>query len=90
MKEKACVWITLKDSTRLAAKLWIPVKPNGDEKEKFPAILGEAKAQNKEALIKIRLNFESSQVSLIVMVLNTIKYTNYGKRSTCQCIVLKK
>lgn len=41
VKREACVWITLKDSTRLAAKLWIPVKKNEKETKKFPAVLGE-------------------------------------------------
>lgn len=37
---RACVWITLKDSSRLAAKLWIPVMKAGCGDEKFPAVLG--------------------------------------------------
>jgi predicted acyl esterase len=41
IQTQACVWITLKDSTRLAAKLWIPVTGTGQENEKFPAILGK-------------------------------------------------
>jgi predicted acyl esterase len=40
VQTQACVWITLKDTTRLAAKLWIPVTTSGKEDEKFPAILG--------------------------------------------------
>ena len=31
----------MKDSVRLAAKLWIPVERTGNNDEKFPAILGE-------------------------------------------------
>ena len=38
---EACVWITLKDTERLAAKLWTPVTKIGKENEKFPAILGK-------------------------------------------------
>ena len=41
---QACVWITLKDKTRLAAKIWKPVtagKDDGEGNEKFPAILGK-------------------------------------------------
>jgi predicted acyl esterase len=41
IQTQACVWITLKDSARLAAKLWIPVTKTGQENEKFPAILGK-------------------------------------------------
>ncbi|XP_028402708.1 uncharacterized protein LOC114525526 [Dendronephthya gigantea] len=36
---QSCVWIPLKDSNRLASKLWIPVSETEKANEKFPAIL---------------------------------------------------
>ena len=41
VERQPCVWISLKDSVCLAAKLWIPVKKAGNIDEKFPAILGK-------------------------------------------------
>ena len=41
VRREECVWISMKDSVRLAAKLWIPVGKTEGDNEKFPAILGK-------------------------------------------------
>lgn len=41
VRREECVWINMKDSARLAAKLWLPVAKTEEDNEKFPAILGK-------------------------------------------------
>ena len=44
VNRKLLTWIQLRDGTKLAGKLWIPVLVDTDksaEDEKYPAILGE-------------------------------------------------